>query len=94
MRVMMFMDMQVLQDKNKGSEKVIIQRGPQVLALDDMLDTRSSLPPYWIGDQFYQLKGRVNGEEKIYRMVPFADAGQTMGHYQVAVDKMEEMRPL
>lgn len=72
----------------------IIQRGPQVLALDDMLDTRSSLPPDWIGDQFYQLKGRVNGEEKIYRMVPFADAGQTMGHYQVAVDKMEEMRPL
>ncbi len=94
MRVTMSMDMQVLQDKNKGSEKVIIQRGPQVLALDDMLDTRSNLPQDWIGHQFYQLKGKVNGEEKIYRMVPFADAGQTSGHYQVAVDKMEEMRSL
>jgi hypothetical protein len=64
------------------------------LALDDMLDTRSNLPQGWIGHQFYQLKGKVNGEEKIYRMVPFADAGQTEGHYQVAVDKMEEMRSL
>jgi len=94
MQVTMSMDMQVLQDKDKGSEKVIVQRGPQVLALDDMLDTRSNLPPDWIGDQFYQLKGKVNGEEKIYRMVPFADAGQTKGHYQVTVDKMTELRPL
>lgn len=88
-QITMSMDMQVLQDKNRGSDKVVVQRGPQVLALDDILDTRSSLPQGWVGDQFYQLKGKINGQEKIYKMVPFADAGQTMGHYQVLIDKVE-----
>lgn len=89
-QITLSMDLQMLADKNKGSDKVIVQRGPQVLALDDMLDTRNKLPEGWIGEQFYQLKGKVKGQEKIYRMVPFAEAGQTMGHYQVLVDKVED----
>lgn len=83
------MELQVHADNNKGSGEVIMQRGPQVLALDDMLDTHNSLPKAWVGDQFYEVKGLRNGKETIYRMVPFADAGQTMGHYQVPVDSIE-----
>jgi hypothetical protein len=90
MQLTLSMDVQVLQDNNKGSDKVILQRGPQVLAVDDMLDTQNSLPQAWVGNQFYQVNGKRGGEEKLYRMVPFADAGQTMGHYQVLVDKIEQ----
>ncbi len=85
------MDVVELKDQNKGSDKVVVQRGPQVLAVDDMLDTRDHLPAGWIGVQFYLVKGKQDGKAKVYRMVPFADAGQTLGHYDVLIDRLENI---
>ncbi len=87
----MSMDVVELKDQNKGSDKVVVQRGPQVLAVDDMLDTRDHLPAGWIGVQFYLVKGKQDGKAKVYRMVPFADAGQTLGHYDVLIDRLENI---
>ncbi len=90
--ITMSLDLVTISDPNQGSEGAIIQRGPQILAEDDMLDTTSELPSNWLGKQFYVLKGKVHGKEKTLRMVPFADAGQTSGHYQVIVEKLTELQ--
>jgi DUF1680 family protein len=87
-QIMCSMDLRVDPDPNKGSERVSVQRGPQVLAEDDKLDTVNALPGGWAGDQFYRLEGQVNGKKKLLRLVPFADAGQTGGHYQVLLEKI------
>ena len=91
-QISLSLDLQVVADNNRGSDRVSIQRGPQVLAEDDMLDTANQLPEGWIGGQFYRLKGKVNGRDKLFRMVPFADAGQTKGHYQVLLEKLTEVQ--
>ena len=61
--VTLSLDLRVLPDPNKGSDGMIVQRGPQVLAEDDRLDTVNKLPPGWFGNQFYRLKGKANGRE-------------------------------
>ncbi len=86
------LDLRVEPDTHKGSERVSVQRGPQVLAEDDKLDTVNSLPPGWAGDQFYRLEGQVRDKKKLLRLVPFADAGQTGGHYQVLLDKITRLQ--
>jgi hypothetical protein len=86
------LDLRVEPDAHKGSERVSVQRGPQVLAEDDKLDTVNSLPPGWAGDQFYRLEGQVRDKKKLLRLVPFADAGQTGGHYQVLLDKITRLQ--
>ncbi len=87
------MDLQKITYKNKGFGKVFLQRGPQVLALDDMLDTKNKLPAGWIGDQFYEVKGKINGEEKTFRMVPFADAGYEVGAHSISHPHLNECSP-
>ncbi|MBO0936057.1 glycoside hydrolase family 127 protein [Fibrella sp. HMF5335] len=89
--VTMSLDLQAMPDPNKGSEGVIVQRGPQVLAEDDRLDTVDKLPANWFGGQFYQLTGKVGGQTKQLRLVPFAEAGQTQGHYRVVLDNLTNL---
>ena len=90
--VTMSLDLRVTADPDKGSEGVIVQRGPQVLAEDDRLDTVDKLPPGWFGGQFYRLSGKVNGKEKLLRLVPFAEAGQSQGHYRVVLNRIAELK--
>lgn len=91
-RITMSLDLRVLPDPNKGSEGIIVQRGPQVLAEDDRLDTVNQLPSGWFGGQFYRLKGKANGRDKQLRLVPFAEAGQSQGHYRVILDKVTDLQ--
>jgi uncharacterized protein len=88
----MSLDLRTTPDPNKGSEGVIVQRGPQVMAEDDRLDTVDKLPANWFGGQFYQLTGKVGGQTKNLRLVPFAEAGQTQGHYRVVLDKLTDLQ--
>lgn len=89
--ISMTLALRVLADPNKGSQGVFVQRGPQVLAEDDRLDTVNKLPEGWFGGQFYRLKGKVNGKDRQWRLVPFAEAGQTQGHYRVVLDKLTDL---
>jgi DUF1680 family protein len=91
-QITLSLDLRVIPDANQNSNRVSIQRGPQVLAEDDQLDTVNQLPPSWQGEQFYPLKGKSNGREKLFRMVPFADAGQTGGHYQVLLEEISNLK--
>lgn len=91
-QIAMSMDLITKKDENKNSNKITIQRGPQVLAVDDMLDTRNQLPTGWFGDQFYILTGKINGKEVILRMVPFAEAGQTQGHYDAVLNNITDLK--
>ena len=87
----MSLDLHVIPAKTGNEEKIALKRGPQVLAADDMIDTFNQLPANWVGDQFYFIKSKVNGQELIHRMVPFAEAGQTKGHYNVFLPKGTEV---
>ena len=90
--VSLSLDLRVVPDPNKGSDGVIVQRGPQVLAEDDRLDTVDRLPASWFGGQFYRLTGKANGQAKLLRLVPFAEAGQTQGHYRVILHKVSDLQ--
>ncbi|MEA3366744.1 MAG: glycoside hydrolase family 127 protein, partial [Planctomycetota bacterium] len=61
-------------------DKVAIQRGPQVLAVDETAP-RPELPDGWVGTQIYTVKGTRAGKPVSLVMVPYADAGQTGGQY-------------
>ena len=65
-------------------QKVAFQRGPQVLAVDEDVLAASRLPDNWSGGQLYRVKhGRDGSQERAYSLVPFADAGQLGGGYDV-----------
>ncbi|MEA3368143.1 MAG: hypothetical protein U9R68_08525, partial [Planctomycetota bacterium] len=61
-------------------DKVAIQRGPQVLAVDETAPG-PELPDGWVGTQIYTVKGTRAGKPVSLVMVPYADAGQTGGQY-------------
>ena len=86
-KIEMSLDLQVIPSGVLAEEKIAIKRGPQVLAADDMIDTFNRLPNNWVGDQFYLIKSKIKEQEMVYRMVPFAEAGQTKGHYSVFLTK-------
>ncbi len=92
-QIEMDMSIQTVADPNQGSDKIMLQRGPQVLAADDMLDTVTELPKDWVGNQLYILKGKVDGHQRFLRLVPFADAGQTKGHYNIVLDQLSDLQP-
>ena len=90
--VLMDMDLKLIPDPNKNSTQVYIQRGPQILAVDDQLDVKSNLPDYWVGNQFYVTNATTGKSSITLRLVPFADAGQTGGNYQVLFPRFEKLK--
>lgn len=83
----MSMPMDIISDKNTLNPKFAIKRGPQILAQDKNITDASGIPAFgWIGDDEYVLEANVNGVNKKLHLVPFAEAGQTMGCYNLLFD--------
>ncbi len=62
------------------------------MAVDDQLDVKSNLPDYWVGNQFYVTNATTGKSSITLRLVPFADAGQTGGNYQVLFPRFEKLK--
>jgi|GEM_PF-3717024 len=80
------MPFRVIPGPDQSLPGVVVERGLQVLATADRLDTVAKLPVGWVGNQFYLLRAKSGQKDSTLRLVPFADAGQTGGHYQVLLD--------
>ncbi len=85
--VQMEMPFVVVDAGKRNPDKVMAQRGPQVLAADENFPHLSKLPDNWIGEQLYIFEADSNNRHVRLAMVPFADAGQTLADYNVLADK-------
>jgi len=89
-RIHMGMPLKVLDGGRSYPGKMALKRGPQVLATDSTVtDNEGKLPRWgWFGGQLYTVRGATQeGTEHTLSMVPFAEAGQARGDYDVWVDK-------
>jgi DUF1680 family protein len=98
------MPLQVIEGGPSYPGYIAYKRGPQVLALDSLLnpaytntlpvllkkDSRFTiknvnhvLPKGWIGDQAYAIGLKEDKKQKLFILVPFADAGQQATRQQV-----------
>lgn len=89
-KIRMAMPIRVLAGGKSYPEKMALKRGPQVLATDTTVrDNGGKLPGGWFGGQLYKIKGVTDkGTERSLSMVPFAEAGQARGDYDVWIDKL------
>ncbi len=72
-----------------ASGGVYVQRGPQVLALDENVQALQRLPDGWSGAALVRVEGRRAGKPVAYLMTPFADAGQTNADYESVLPAFE-----
>nr|MBC8254132.1 glycoside hydrolase family 127 protein [Ardenticatenia bacterium] len=90
-KIHMDMSFKVLDGGESYPDKMALQRGPQVLATDSTVsDNGGKLPSReWFGDQLYPIRGVTpGGMEQKLAMVPFAEAGQAWGDYEVWINKL------
>jgi DUF1680 family protein len=84
------LEIRVVPDGDKTTDTVAFVRGPQVLATDDTIDASGGIPEEgWWGDTLYTCTVKQNGVEKEFKLVNFADAGQTKAHYAVLHEGIE-----
>lgn len=77
------MPVRLVENPDRNDDRIAVQRGPQLLALDDHVSAVRRAPLGWWGNQIYAVKGNRDGEPVEYVLVPFAEAGQTWADYKV-----------
>ena len=74
------------------SDAVAFVRGPQVLATDTAVDGHLPNDNWW-GDDLHVHTATQGGQEQLFELVPFADAGQNKEAYTVLHDGIERSEP-
>ncbi len=80
-RITMDMIFRLVRDNNKGSNKVAVFRGPQMLVDDRNISDVKYTPGSWFGSQFYRFSVLQKNENRTLILVPVAEAGQTFADY-------------
>ena len=75
---------------DKTMDAAAFVRGPQVLATDTTIDECGGIPDSgWWGDRLYTLTAKQHGNDKVFQLVAFADAGQHKENYAVLHEAIE-----
>jgi len=89
-RVKIPLDIRVVPDGDETTDSVAFARGPQILATDIAIEASGGIPESgWWGDTLYTCTVKQNGVETRFRLVSFADAGQTKEEYAVLHEGIE-----
>lgn len=88
-RVKIPLEIRQVWDRDTTRSSVAFVRGPQVLATDTAIEASGGTPELWWGDILYTRVAARDGVETEFRLVPFADAGQTKEEYAVLHDDIE-----
>ena len=81
-----------IRDSDITSDAVAFVRGPQVLATDTAVDGHLPNDNWW-GDDLHVHTATQGGQEQLFELVPFADAGQNKEAYTVLHDGIERSEP-
>lgn len=86
------LDIRVVSHTDITSDAVAFVRGPQVLATDTAVDGHLPNDNWW-GDDLHVHTATQGGQEQLFELVPFADAGQNKEAYTVLHDGIERSEP-